>query len=428
MEPLQVNPRVLQLKREATDPSMVLSAVVEAHNDNDDYVAFKVKTTAPRRYCVTPKFGVMKPFSSVLIKLMYRAEELGDSSDRFLILSMPLPKHVDIAAPEAIKDLWSSTIDKSIIRKVMFKAVPLGPSKRNPSLKMGEREAEEEAINSEDEHEVLEEGGGGMADFSSTLAHGAARDGDLVGGDNERVDGARAGNGTAGRESGDEREEAAGGSARPERRVSLTKEQLPSTSELVTPFRVYGDADDGLVQTSSDVPESGELWETHPLASEGLEWVEEHPTSPVPARPPLPTLMPEGEEFELTPSASLDASSRRSAPAGRSRPADPYTPSTLPSAQIMQIAELSRRCKSLEAERDDLQMKINAYKRTVASLAGANETIRARARKTEKQTLDAEEQLKATNDAMRAGPTWVLFSLTSLLCVWIGFLLRAFAW
>ncbi|CAM8998919.1 unnamed protein product [Rhodiola kirilowii] len=59
-ELLEIHPRELtfvfsvELKKQSSDS-------IQLFNNSDQYVAFKVKTTSPKKYCVRPNIGIIKP-------------------------------------------------------------------------------------------------------------------------------------------------------------------------------------------------------------------------------------------------------------------------------------------------------------------------------------------------------------------------------
>ncbi|CAM8908459.1 unnamed protein product [Rhodiola kirilowii] len=60
-ELLEIHPReltfVFELKKQSSDS-------IQLFNNSDQYVAFKVKTTSPKKYCVRPNIGISKPKST----------------------------------------------------------------------------------------------------------------------------------------------------------------------------------------------------------------------------------------------------------------------------------------------------------------------------------------------------------------------------
>ncbi|KAG5361565.1 Vesicle-associated membrane protein-associated protein [Yarrowia sp. C11] len=68
---------------------------LELRNPTNEYFAFKVKTTAPKLFCVRPNASVVGPNESLTVSITHQAlpQEPGPdytSKDKFLILSAPL--------------------------------------------------------------------------------------------------------------------------------------------------------------------------------------------------------------------------------------------------------------------------------------------------------------------------------------------------
>ncbi|KAL0094723.1 PapD-like protein [Phycomyces blakesleeanus] len=88
----------------------VVSSTLRLYNPGTSDVAFKVKTTAPRQYCVRPNAGLIKPQATMEVQVMFQPlpEEppIGfKCKDKFLVQSVQVSDHSeDIALP----DLWAN--------------------------------------------------------------------------------------------------------------------------------------------------------------------------------------------------------------------------------------------------------------------------------------------------------------------------------
>nr|GLL43770.1 vesicle-associated protein 2-2-like [Ipomoea trifida] len=71
------------------------SCVVHLTNITDQYVAFKVKTTSPKKYCVRPNIGIIKPKATVEFRVTMQAQSAApfdmQCKDKFLIQSTVVP-------------------------------------------------------------------------------------------------------------------------------------------------------------------------------------------------------------------------------------------------------------------------------------------------------------------------------------------------
>ncbi|XP_052208077.1 vesicle-associated protein 1-2-like isoform X2 [Diospyros lotus] len=85
---LDINPRELKFTFELKKQS---SCVVRLVNISDQYVVFKVKTTSPKKYCVRPNVGIIKPKSKCDFTVTMQAQRSASfdkhCKDKFLIQS-----------------------------------------------------------------------------------------------------------------------------------------------------------------------------------------------------------------------------------------------------------------------------------------------------------------------------------------------------
>lgn len=77
-------------------------------------MAFKVKTTAPKSYCVRPNASILEPGSSVEISVILQAfsDPLPKNykcKDKFLLVSLPCP---DLTDASKVGDMWSDLEDR----------------------------------------------------------------------------------------------------------------------------------------------------------------------------------------------------------------------------------------------------------------------------------------------------------------------------
>lgn len=78
-------------------------------NSSSQPLAFKVKTTAPKLYCVRPNASIIAPGESIKISLILQGftQPLPKDykcKDKFLIVSLPCP---DLQDPAKVSELWS---------------------------------------------------------------------------------------------------------------------------------------------------------------------------------------------------------------------------------------------------------------------------------------------------------------------------------
>ncbi|XP_006347898.1 vesicle-associated protein 1-1 isoform X1 [Solanum tuberosum] len=88
-ELLQIHPVELQFPFELKKQ---ISSSLQLSNKSDDYVAFKVKTTNPKKYCVRPNTGIVMPRSTceVIVTMQAQKEAPPDMQckDKFLLQSV----------------------------------------------------------------------------------------------------------------------------------------------------------------------------------------------------------------------------------------------------------------------------------------------------------------------------------------------------
>ncbi|KAL3648892.1 hypothetical protein CASFOL_005295 [Castilleja foliolosa] len=85
---LEIQPHELKFKFEVKKQS---SCAVHLANATDQYVAFKVKTTSPKKYCVRPNVGIIKPKSTCDFTVTMQAQKSAPTEmqckDKFLVQS-----------------------------------------------------------------------------------------------------------------------------------------------------------------------------------------------------------------------------------------------------------------------------------------------------------------------------------------------------
>ncbi|XP_021891213.1 vesicle-associated protein 2-2 isoform X2 [Carica papaya] len=105
---LEIQPRELKFIFELKKQS---SCSIQLTNNTDQFVAFKVKTTAPKKYCVRPNVGVVAPKASSDFTVTMQAQREAPPDmmcrDKFLIQSTVVPvgtSDEDITASMFAKD------------------------------------------------------------------------------------------------------------------------------------------------------------------------------------------------------------------------------------------------------------------------------------------------------------------------------------
>ncbi|XP_022154612.1 vesicle-associated protein 2-2-like [Momordica charantia] len=116
MKLLQVHPNELKFIFELKKQS---SCSIQLTNNIFDHVAFKVKTTNVKKYCVRPNMGIIKPLSACEVTFTMQGQGVAPPDmickDKFLILSTIVP------AETTVEDITSSNLFGEDERKYIEK-------------------------------------------------------------------------------------------------------------------------------------------------------------------------------------------------------------------------------------------------------------------------------------------------------------------
>ncbi|KAK9084111.1 hypothetical protein Scep_030582 [Stephania cephalantha] len=122
---LEIQPRELRFEFELLKKS---SCLVHLMNNTDHLVAFKVKTTSPRRYSVEPSIGAIEPKSiSNLTVIMHAPIVLPpnmQSRDKFLIQSIALPMGTTDIDPDMFTKDSGRQMEEVKLRVVLISTLP----------------------------------------------------------------------------------------------------------------------------------------------------------------------------------------------------------------------------------------------------------------------------------------------------------------
>ncbi|XP_061367972.1 vesicle-associated protein 2-2-like [Gastrolobium bilobum] len=128
-ELLQIEPGELRFVFELKKQS---SCLIQLGNKADQYIAFKVKTTSPKKYCVRPNIGIIKPKERCDFTVTMQAQRTAppdmQCKDKFLIQSTVVPFEAtedDITSDMFAKDSGKYIEEKKI--KVVLISPPSSP-------------------------------------------------------------------------------------------------------------------------------------------------------------------------------------------------------------------------------------------------------------------------------------------------------------
>ncbi|KAL3012054.1 hypothetical protein AAZX31_07G233700 [Glycine max] len=115
-ELLQIEPAELRFVFELKKQS---SCLVQLANTTDHFIAFKVKTTSPKKYCVRPNIGIVKPNDKCDFTVTMQAQRMAPPDmlckDKFLIQSTVVP--FGTTEDDITSDMFSKDSGKYIEEK-----------------------------------------------------------------------------------------------------------------------------------------------------------------------------------------------------------------------------------------------------------------------------------------------------------------------
>ncbi|XP_074268827.1 vesicle-associated protein 1-1-like [Silene latifolia] len=133
IEPLELQ-FALELKKQ-------ISCSLQLSNKTDNYVAFKVKTTNPKKYCVRPNTGVVLPRSTCDITVTMQAQKEVPADmqckDKFLLQSVIAPQGV--AAKDITPEMFSKEAGH-VVEECKLKVVYVSPPQPPSPVPEGEEE------------------------------------------------------------------------------------------------------------------------------------------------------------------------------------------------------------------------------------------------------------------------------------------------
>ncbi|XP_059645100.1 vesicle-associated protein 2-1 [Cornus florida] len=110
-------------------------------NNTEHHVAFKVKTTSPKKYFVRPNTGVIQPWDSCVIRVTLQAQREYppdmQCKDKFLLQSTVVPPNTDVdkLAQDTFTKESGRTIEECKLRVVYISPHAAGGNSEDRSLK-----------------------------------------------------------------------------------------------------------------------------------------------------------------------------------------------------------------------------------------------------------------------------------------------------
>lgn len=141
--PMQIYPLELKFRFEVRKQS---PSSLQLYNPTDAPVAFKVKTTSPKKYCVRPNTGVVAPGQTQEVTVIMQAQkeppaDLQNCKDKFLVQCSQLESNAtpEDTAPERIAELFAAKGPEVSETKLKVSyLVPHAPPSPVPEDTMGE--------------------------------------------------------------------------------------------------------------------------------------------------------------------------------------------------------------------------------------------------------------------------------------------------
>ncbi|KAK1836019.1 vesicle-associated protein 2-2 [Podospora conica] len=129
---VEIEPAELGFRRPFT---VEVAQVLKIKNTNSSPVAFKVKTTAPKQYCVRPNSGRIEPGHDVEVSVLLQAmkqEPPADARcrDKFLVQSCTITGDKEFTN---VAQIWDST-DRSAIQEKKIRVTWLAPTSSDGHL------------------------------------------------------------------------------------------------------------------------------------------------------------------------------------------------------------------------------------------------------------------------------------------------------
>ncbi|KAL1864906.1 phosphatidylinositol-binding protein scs2 [Diaporthe australafricana] len=118
---VEIDPQELGFRRPFT---VEVSQLLKLKNPNKAPVAFKVKTTAPKQYCVRPNSGRIEPGHEVEVTVLLQAMKQDPPADtkcrdKFLVQSVPISGDLEFSN---VQTIWES-VEKSQVQERKIRVI-----------------------------------------------------------------------------------------------------------------------------------------------------------------------------------------------------------------------------------------------------------------------------------------------------------------
>lgn len=123
---LQIDPTELTFRFELRK---IIPVTLSLHNPTGERIAFKVKTTNPKKYCVRPSSGFVDPQTTKDVQVIMQAQReyptnMADCKDKFLVQWVSQPQHIQ----EITAETFDTTVNRDV-RQARLRVNLIGPPK-----------------------------------------------------------------------------------------------------------------------------------------------------------------------------------------------------------------------------------------------------------------------------------------------------------
>ncbi|CAF1076155.1 unnamed protein product [Rotaria sp. Silwood1] len=103
--------------------NVVSTTTLKLSNSGNERLAYKIKTTAPKRYCVKPNSGFLEPHGTANIQVMLQPQTSGQEDDRskhkFMVQWVDVPNTYS----DDVENFWKQDLSKNNVHDAKLKCV-----------------------------------------------------------------------------------------------------------------------------------------------------------------------------------------------------------------------------------------------------------------------------------------------------------------
>jgi len=103
--------------------NVVSTTALKLFNSGNERLAYKIKTTAPKRYCVKPNSGFLEVQNTASVQVMLQPQGIGQQDDRMKHKFMVQWVIVPSSYSEDVDNFWKQDLTKSDVHDMKLKCV-----------------------------------------------------------------------------------------------------------------------------------------------------------------------------------------------------------------------------------------------------------------------------------------------------------------